>query len=76
MIRCVLLVNMEKKHRQGHPIIIDSKSIEPLELLHIDLCGLSTVESLNKKKYILVIFDDFQGLLGFSFFDRSLKVLK
>ena len=32
---------------------------KPLQLLHIDLCGPSAVESLNKKKYILVIVDDF-----------------
>lgn len=38
-----------KKHRKGHPIVIDSKIIEPLELLHIDLCGPSTVETINKK---------------------------
>ncbi|XP_052625604.1 uncharacterized protein LOC128132724 [Lactuca sativa] len=40
------------QHRQGHPIVIDSKIIEPLELLHIDLCRPSTIETLNKK-YIL-----------------------
>ena len=48
-----------KQHRQGHPVIIDSKIVEPLELLHINLCGPSTVETLNKKRYILVIVDDF-----------------
>ena len=48
-----------KQHRQGHPIVIDSKIVEPLELLHIDLCGASTIETLNKKQYIFVIVDDF-----------------
>lgn len=42
-----------KQHRQGPPITIDSKIIEPSELLHIDLCCPSIVENLNKKKYIL-----------------------
>lgn len=32
-----------KQHRQGHPITIDSQIIELLELLHIDLCGPSTL---------------------------------
>ncbi|XP_052622697.1 uncharacterized protein LOC128127985 [Lactuca sativa] len=48
-----------KQHRKGHPIVIDSKIVEPLERLHIDLCGPSIVETLNKKWYILVIVDDF-----------------
>ncbi|XP_023737287.1 uncharacterized protein LOC111885248 [Lactuca sativa] len=38
-----------KQHRQGHPIVIDSKIVKPLELLHIDLCSPSIVETLNKK---------------------------
>lgn len=33
--------------------------IEPLELLHIEFCGPSTIESINGKKHILVIVDDF-----------------
>ena len=38
---------------------VHSAVTEPLQLLHIDLCGPSAVESLHKKKYILVIVDDF-----------------
>lgn len=38
-----------KQHRQGHPVIIDLKIVELLELLHIELCGPSTVETLKKK---------------------------
>ncbi|GJW88715.1 ribonuclease H-like domain-containing protein [Tanacetum coccineum] len=30
-----------------------------LELIHMDLCGLIRVESINGKKYILVIVDDY-----------------
>ncbi|GKA46193.1 ribonuclease H-like domain-containing protein [Tanacetum coccineum] len=30
-----------------------------LELIHMDLCGLMRVESINGKKYILVIVDDY-----------------
>ena len=38
---------------------IEKKTIrEPLELLHMDLFGLVSVVSLNKKKYCLVITDD------------------
>ncbi|GJR03455.1 retrovirus-related pol polyprotein from transposon TNT 1-94 [Tanacetum coccineum] len=30
-----------------------------LQLLHMDLCGLMRVESINGKKYVLVIIDDY-----------------
>ncbi|GJX51250.1 retrovirus-related pol polyprotein from transposon TNT 1-94 [Tanacetum coccineum] len=32
-----------------------------LQLLHMDLCGLMRVESINGKKYVLVIVDDYSG---------------
>ncbi|GKA44252.1 retrovirus-related pol polyprotein from transposon TNT 1-94 [Tanacetum coccineum] len=32
---------------------------EKLYLLHMDLCGSMRVESINRKKYILVIVDDY-----------------
>ena len=38
-----------KQHRKGHPIVLASTLDASLELLHIDLCGPSTVEKLNKK---------------------------
>ena len=50
---------MGKQSRQSHPSIINTKVIEPLELLHIDLCGPSSIESIGGNKYILVIVDDF-----------------
>ena len=39
--------------------MIDSSVSEPLELLHVDLYGPSTVAGLHHKKYIVVIVDDF-----------------
>ena len=50
---------MGKQSRQIHPSIINTMVIEPLELLHIDLCGPSSIESIGGNKYILVIVDDF-----------------
>nr|GEY76636.1 retrovirus-related Pol polyprotein from transposon TNT 1-94 [Tanacetum cinerariifolium] len=32
-----------------------------LQLLHMDLCGPMRVESINGKKYVLVIVDDYSG---------------
>ena len=48
-----------KQSKKRHLSVVHSAITEPLQLLHIDLCGPSAVESLNKKKYILVIVDDF-----------------
>ncbi|KAI3510729.1 hypothetical protein L1887_17862 [Cichorium endivia] len=48
-----------KQKKKPHKSITDSSVTHPLELLHIDLCGPSKVASLNHKKYILVIVDDF-----------------
>ena len=50
---------MGKQSRKSHPTIVNTKVIEPLELLHIDLCGPSAIESIGGNKYILVIVDDF-----------------
>ncbi|TLX69460.1 transposase family protein, partial [Labilibacter sediminis] len=48
-----------KIHRTGHHSTIMTRIVAPLELLHIDLCGPSSVESMSGKKYILVIVDEF-----------------
>ncbi|KAI3515898.1 hypothetical protein L1887_14803 [Cichorium endivia] len=48
-----------KQSRKSHSTIINTKIIEPLELLHIDLCGPSAIESVAHNKYILVVVDDF-----------------
>lgn len=50
---------MGKKSRKSHSSIMNTKIVEPLELIHIDLCGPSSIESIGGNKYILVIFDDF-----------------
>ncbi|KAI3767848.1 hypothetical protein L2E82_18277 [Cichorium intybus] len=48
-----------KQSRKSHSTIINTKIIEPLELLHIDICGPSAIESVAHNKYILVVVDDF-----------------
>ncbi|GKF30355.1 putative ribonuclease H-like domain-containing protein, partial [Tanacetum coccineum] len=51
--------------RKGKQYMASGKKIEertvrePLELLHIDLFGPVSVESVNKKKYCLVVTDDY-----------------
>ena len=38
---------------------MNTKVIEPLKLLHIDICGPSAIESIGGNRYILVIVNDF-----------------
>nr|GFC00310.1 integrase, catalytic region, zinc finger, CCHC-type, peptidase aspartic, catalytic [Tanacetum cinerariifolium] len=40
---------------------------EKLYLLHMDLCGLMRIESVNGKKYILVIMDDYSRFTWIKF---------
>ena len=47
-----------KQHKATCKRVEERTVREPLELLHMDLFGPVSVESLNKKKYCLVITDD------------------
>nr|GFB41998.1 retrovirus-related Pol polyprotein from transposon TNT 1-94 [Tanacetum cinerariifolium] len=50
---------MGKSTRKTHKPKSKDTNQEKLYLLHMDLCGLMRVESVNEKKYILVIMDDY-----------------
>ncbi|GJY43535.1 retrovirus-related pol polyprotein from transposon TNT 1-94 [Tanacetum coccineum] len=51
--------SLGKRKKASHkPKVVDTNQ-EKLYLLHMDLCGPMRVESINKKKYILVIVDDY-----------------
>nr|GFA87164.1 hypothetical protein [Tanacetum cinerariifolium] len=54
-LTCAMGKSKNKSHKPK------SKDInqEKLYLLHMDLCGLIRVESINGKKYILVVVDDY-----------------
>ncbi|GJV70123.1 retrovirus-related pol polyprotein from transposon TNT 1-94 [Tanacetum coccineum] len=50
-----------------------------LELLHMDLCGPMRVASINRKKYILVIVDDYSRYTWVYFLhlkDETLEIIK
>nr|GEZ90931.1 integrase, catalytic region, zinc finger, CCHC-type, peptidase aspartic, catalytic [Tanacetum cinerariifolium] len=50
---------MGKSTRKTHKPKSEDTNQEKLYLLHMDLCGPMHVESVNGKKYILVIVDDY-----------------
>nr|GFA59411.1 ribonuclease H-like domain-containing protein [Tanacetum cinerariifolium] len=50
---------MGKSKKKSHKPKSEDTNQEKLYLLHMDLCGPMCVESVNGKKYILVIVDDY-----------------
>nr|GFA73284.1 retrovirus-related Pol polyprotein from transposon TNT 1-94 [Tanacetum cinerariifolium] len=48
-----------KIHRKHHKSKTDFASNKPLYLLHMDLCGPMRIESINRKRYVLVHVDDY-----------------
>ncbi|GJU84226.1 reverse transcriptase domain-containing protein [Tanacetum coccineum] len=51
--------SLGKSKKQSHKPKSKDTNQEKLYLLHMDLCGLMRIESINGKKYILVIIDDY-----------------
>nr|GEV88291.1 hypothetical protein [Tanacetum cinerariifolium] len=45
--------------KQHHKSKTDFASNKPLYLLHMDLCGLIRIQSINGKRYVLVVVDDY-----------------
>nr|GFC94131.1 Gag-Pol polyprotein [Tanacetum cinerariifolium] len=50
---------MDKSKKKSHKPKSKDTNQEKLYLLHMDLCGPIHVESVNGKKYILTIVDDY-----------------
>nr|GFA56358.1 retrovirus-related Pol polyprotein from transposon TNT 1-94 [Tanacetum cinerariifolium] len=50
---------MDKSTKKTHKPKSEDTNQEKLYLLHMDLCGPIRVESVNEKKYILVIMNDY-----------------
>nr|GFC70378.1 integrase, catalytic region, zinc finger, CCHC-type, peptidase aspartic, catalytic [Tanacetum cinerariifolium] len=48
-----------KSKRASHPPKLVPNSRQRLNLLHMDLCGPMRIASINGKRYILVIVDDY-----------------
>nr|GFD07260.1 ribonuclease H-like domain-containing protein [Tanacetum cinerariifolium] len=48
-----------KSKKHTHKPKAENTNLEVLNTLHMDLCGLMRVQTINGKKYILVIVDDY-----------------
>ncbi|KAJ9557118.1 LOW QUALITY PROTEIN: hypothetical protein OSB04_011732 [Centaurea solstitialis] len=53
--------------RSSHPPKMDTNSKSPLDMIHMDLCGPMRVESLARKKYMLVLVDEFSRFTWLEF---------
>ncbi|GJY31410.1 retrovirus-related pol polyprotein from transposon TNT 1-94 [Tanacetum coccineum] len=62
-----------KSKKASHPPKLVPSSHSKLELLHMDLCGPMRVASINGKKYILVIVDDYSRFT-WVYFLHSIKL--
>nr|GEV42496.1 reverse transcriptase domain-containing protein [Tanacetum cinerariifolium] len=58
---------MGKSKKQSHKPKYEDTNQEKLYLLHMDLCGPMRVASINEKKYILVIMDDYSRFTWMKF---------
>ncbi|GJS44722.1 retrovirus-related pol polyprotein from transposon TNT 1-94 [Tanacetum coccineum] len=68
-----------KSKRASHPPKPVPNSKKRLHLLHIDLCGLMRVASINGKQYVLVIVDDYSRYTWVHFLrskDEAPEVIK
>ncbi|GJZ79880.1 retrovirus-related pol polyprotein from transposon TNT 1-94 [Tanacetum coccineum] len=50
---------LEKSKKHTHTPKTENTNLEVLNILHMDLCGPMRVQTINGKKYILVIVDDY-----------------
>ncbi|GKB36483.1 putative ribonuclease H-like domain-containing protein [Tanacetum coccineum] len=67
-----------KQHKASCKAKLERTIRKPLELLHMDLFGPVSVESINKKKYCLVVTDDFSRFSWVFFLatkDETAKIL-
>nr|GEW72039.1 integrase, catalytic region, zinc finger, CCHC-type, peptidase aspartic, catalytic [Tanacetum cinerariifolium] len=48
-----------KSKKASHPLKSENTNKEILSLLHMDLCGPMRTETINKKRYVLVIMNDY-----------------
>ncbi|GJZ58903.1 retrovirus-related pol polyprotein from transposon TNT 1-94 [Tanacetum coccineum] len=70
---------MGKSKKESYPHKPEPSTNEKLQMLHMDLCGPIWVESINKKRYILVIVDDYSRFTWVKFLrtkDEAPEIIK
>ncbi|GJU01132.1 retrovirus-related pol polyprotein from transposon TNT 1-94 [Tanacetum coccineum] len=74
---------MGKSKKESHPHKPEPSKNEKFPMLHMDLCGPMRMETINEKRYILVIIDDYSRFTWVKFLrtkdkapDIIIKILK
>ncbi|GJQ94274.1 retrovirus-related pol polyprotein from transposon TNT 1-94 [Tanacetum coccineum] len=67
LVMAPTIVTFELCKKQSHKPKSEGTNQEKLYLLHMDLCGPMRVASINGKKYILVIVDDYSRFIWVKF---------
>nr|GEU41481.1 copia protein [Tanacetum cinerariifolium] len=65
-----------KRNKHSHKLKAEDSIQEKLYLLHIDLCGPMRIQSINGRKYILVIVDDYSRFTWVKFLRSKDEVLE
>ncbi|GJV43943.1 retrovirus-related pol polyprotein from transposon TNT 1-94 [Tanacetum coccineum] len=65
-----------KSKKYSHKPKSENTNMEVLHTLHMDLCGPMRVQSINEKKYILVIVDDYSRFTWVKFFRSKDETLE
>ncbi|GJY45322.1 retrovirus-related pol polyprotein from transposon TNT 1-94 [Tanacetum coccineum] len=68
-----------KSKKSSHPSIVVPSNHSKLKLLHMDLCRPIRVASINRKKHILMIVDDYSRFTWVYFLhtnDETLEIIK
>nr|GFC73579.1 hypothetical protein [Tanacetum cinerariifolium] len=84
LVRGLLKLKFEKDHlcsacamgkstKKSHKPKSEGTNQEKLYLLHMDLCGPMRIESVNGKKYILIIVDDYSRFTWLNFCVQKMK---
>ncbi|GJW67613.1 retrovirus-related pol polyprotein from transposon TNT 1-94, partial [Tanacetum coccineum] len=71
-------LNFGKSKKHTHKPKTENTNLEVLNTLHMDLCGPMRVQTINGKKYILVIVDDYSRFTWVKFLrskDETLEVV-
>nr|GFB02789.1 retrovirus-related Pol polyprotein from transposon TNT 1-94 [Tanacetum cinerariifolium] len=62
-----------KSKKASHPPKLVPNSRQSLHLLHMDLCGPMRIASINGKRYVLVIVDDYTSYTWYNFSYPNIK---
>ncbi|GKA69356.1 retrovirus-related pol polyprotein from transposon TNT 1-94 [Tanacetum coccineum] len=71
-----LACQLGKSQKYSHKPTSENTNLEVLNTLHMDLCGPMRVQTINKKKYILVIVDDYSRFTWVKFLRSKDETLK